>query len=228
MERMYPHFIRLLGRSWEALMRASSLSTFGFILFAFAIPILAGILTLAWHRRRMGQPWTEAARNSLRPLLFTFAADAILLLITYIGSAVYVVYDDHQSLVAQNRELRETATELCILQPQAEGTFVSNMKSLIGGVDIKVWYTTAGGSQSKHCAVNIVQLLKDINWKPSPDSPAELPEQRSGVLIKSTGQYENIATHLKKNLDEAGIKSSDVSVGDAKLGYKIEIIVGKK
>jgi hypothetical protein len=127
---MLPHFINLLVRSWGALMKASSLSTFGFLLFSLLIPIVGGILGLAYYHFYEKQGWATAIKSALVPLFFTLIAVFIVISGAYFYRVVQTVYDDHQSFVKRTQELRQEQNGL--VNPQNLEDEVADLKKQIG------------------------------------------------------------------------------------------------
>jgi len=107
-----PYSLNLLGHSWEALMKASGTTSFGFVLYTVAIPVVAGILTAIYFRFRLNRSWDETSRESFRSVFLFLGSVCVVVLGAYLFNVVRTVFDDHQSLVRQNETLRTEASEL--------------------------------------------------------------------------------------------------------------------
>jgi hypothetical protein len=88
-------------------MRASSLSTFGFLLFSLLIPIVGGLLGLGYYRFREKQEWGKATKSALVPLLLLLAAVSIVIAGAYFYRVVETVYTDHQYFVQRTQQLKQ-------------------------------------------------------------------------------------------------------------------------
>lgn len=80
-------------------MKASSLSTFGFLLFSLLIPIVGGILGLAYYQFYEKQGCGTAIRSALVPLFLTLIAVFIVISGAYLYRVTQTVYEDHEHFV---------------------------------------------------------------------------------------------------------------------------------
>ena len=104
------HFLNLLGRSWRALMSATSSSTLGFFLWTILVAVIAyfaGVLAAALKLRSKGtvHPFKQALTESLLTGIFSFLGLALLVLLAWAVFVVPTVYSEHQMFVAQNATL---------------------------------------------------------------------------------------------------------------------------
>jgi hypothetical protein len=111
---MWPHFVNLSHRTWEALVLASGTSTFGIFLFSIAIPVVTSVLTAAVEWKRKSRK--EVIRDSLKSGGIVLVALIVVLGMTYLGFFVPTVYNDHQTLAKQvedlSRKNKERSDEL--------------------------------------------------------------------------------------------------------------------
>ena len=110
---MFPHFINLLGRSWDALVKATSTNTLGFALWTLGVAIVGWCAAVAnqWFkhwRARDSQPFRKAVVGSLTTGISMLVGIAVLVTIAYGWFVVRTVYDDHQHLVALSGQLAES------------------------------------------------------------------------------------------------------------------------
>lgn len=88
-------------------MKASSLSTFGFLLFSVLIPIVGGTLGLAYYHFYETQEWGTALRSALMPLFLSLTAIFIVITGAYFYRVVQTIYNDHQYLVKRTQQLEQ-------------------------------------------------------------------------------------------------------------------------
>ena len=108
---MWPHLVNLLVRSWDAMVRATGTTTLGFIVWTLALTLIGWVATVAAR-------WLELKReNNISPLrtallrsglrgLFIFGGLFVLVVLAFLISTVYTVYNDHHYLVEANKTLR--------------------------------------------------------------------------------------------------------------------------
>jgi len=110
---MSPHFLNLLRRSWDALISASSTSTFGLVQWTVGITVVtswAATVAVKWReyrRGKYGQPLRKALVGSFVQSMYLLGGITLYLFLTYVYFVGRTVYDDHQHLVAQNAQLAE-------------------------------------------------------------------------------------------------------------------------
>jgi hypothetical protein len=112
---MWPHFVNLLGRSWDALTKASGTTTLGILVWTIAIAIASwAAATIAkWLELKKDQarsPFRSALHDSTSVGKFTAAAIGTLIFFVFLGFMVRTVYRDHEELVAKVRELDASKT----------------------------------------------------------------------------------------------------------------------
>src|SRR5271169_6340614 len=98
---MLLHFFNLLHHSWSEMMRASSSSTLGFLLWTIgltAISIVAQMVGrwFALHRKQADSPWQTALEESFWPSIFTVSGFVLLILAAWCLFLALTVYKDHQ------------------------------------------------------------------------------------------------------------------------------------
>jgi hypothetical protein len=148
---MLPHFLNLLVHSWEALMKASSWSTFGFLLFGVLIPIAGGILGLAYYRFYDQQKWGTSVKSALAPLFLSLIAVLFVVSGAYFYRVVQIVYDDHQYFVDRTQQLEQEKNGL--VNPKNLTDEIANLKKQIQvykeqqSLEVRV-YPLAPGSRS--------------------------------------------------------------------------------
>ncbi|HET7258075.1 MAG TPA: hypothetical protein VFI75_00035 [Candidatus Acidoferrum sp.] len=98
-------FFNLLHRSWNALMQASSSSTFGFVLTSLGIPLVSGLLALLYFRFYKRREWRESLSDSVPQALLVLGAVALVMCGAYIRMLSLTVYRDHQWQEARRQEL---------------------------------------------------------------------------------------------------------------------------
>lgn len=114
---MVPHFLNLLHRSWDALVSASGTSTLGFVLWTIGITVIGWAATVAanWFdlwRAKYNQPFRAALARSVTAGTFLAGFVFVFVAITYGCFVIRTVYDDHQHLVAENRQFAESSKSL--------------------------------------------------------------------------------------------------------------------
>lgn len=114
---MFPHFVSLLCRSWYTLVRASSTSTLGFFLWTIGITVIGWAATVAanWFdlwRAKHNQPLRKALARSVTTGAFLAVLVLGFVAVTYGYFLMRTVYDDHQHLVAENRQFAESSKAL--------------------------------------------------------------------------------------------------------------------
>jgi hypothetical protein len=110
-------------------MRASSLSTFGFLLFSVLIPIVGGILGLAYYHFYEKQKWGIALRSALTPLFLSLVAVFIVVSGAYFYRVIQTVYDDHQFFVKRTQQLEQEQNGL--VNPQNLTDEIADLKKQI-------------------------------------------------------------------------------------------------
>jgi hypothetical protein len=96
---------------------ATSTNTLGFILWTVALAIVGWAATVAeqwWQLRRKkdATPLRRAVTDSFWPGVFLAIGISGLVLVAWVGFVVWTVYSDHQSLVAQTKEIPRLREEL--------------------------------------------------------------------------------------------------------------------
>ncbi len=101
------HFFGLLGRSWNALLSASSSSTFGLLYYPLGGAVVGFALVVGWkHYGKSSLPWKQAlAEAGLPAFVFALLTPAILALVAGSHFIVRTVFDDHQSYVRSAQQL---------------------------------------------------------------------------------------------------------------------------
>jgi hypothetical protein len=107
---MWPHFLNLLGRSWDAMIRATGTTTLGFVVWTILITAVGWAATIAakWFelkRNKTSFPFRSAMRDSARARAFTGTGIGLLVVATFCAFVVRTVYDDHEFLVVQKQKL---------------------------------------------------------------------------------------------------------------------------
>jgi hypothetical protein len=100
------HFVGLAAQSWEAMIMASGTTTFGFVVWTFALSFvcwLAGVLGTGLDLKKHGIP--SPLLTALRGSRFVVAAILFLVLAIYSWFFTLTVNRDHQSLLAANKAL---------------------------------------------------------------------------------------------------------------------------
>jgi len=110
-------------------MKASSLSTFGFLLFSILIPIVGGILGLAYYHFYEKQKWGTALRSALMPISLTLIAVYIVISGAYFYRVVQTVYNDHQYFVGRTHQLEREKNGL--VNPQSLTDEIADLKRQI-------------------------------------------------------------------------------------------------
>jgi hypothetical protein len=104
---MWPHFINLLGRSWESFRNSLGTTTWGFV-----APLIVSIISIfvSLHRIKkqhgieaMLKHWKQDAVTALRVAFFV-GLSVYGLTFVYVG-IIRNIYGDHQSLVSKNQAL---------------------------------------------------------------------------------------------------------------------------
>jgi hypothetical protein len=111
-------------------MKASSLSTFGFLLFSVLIPIVGGILGLAYYHFHEKQEWGTASRSALIPLFLSLIAVWIVVTGAYFYRVSQIVYNDHQYFVGRVQQLKQEQNGL--VNPKNLIDQIANLKKQIG------------------------------------------------------------------------------------------------
>ena len=114
---MFPHFINLLGRSWDTLVKATSTNTLGFALWTLGVAIVGWCAAVAgqWFkhwRARDSQPFRKAVVGSLITGISMLVGVAVLVTIAYGWFVIRTVYCDHEYFVAQNGKLAKSTETL--------------------------------------------------------------------------------------------------------------------
>jgi len=108
---MWTHFFNLLGRSWDAMIRATGTTTLGLIVWTVLIAALSWVTTsilVKWielKRKQTPSPFRAALRDSKLVGVLTAAGLAILVSTLFCVFVVRTIYGDHEFLVDQNRKL---------------------------------------------------------------------------------------------------------------------------
>src|SRR6266852_5407971 len=107
---MWPHFLNLLSRSWDAMIRATGTTTLGFVVWTILIAAMGWAATIAakWlelRRNKTSFAFRAALRDSTWSGVFTAVGIGVLVVIAFCVFVVGTVYDDHESLVIQNQKL---------------------------------------------------------------------------------------------------------------------------
>src|SRR5690348_10703689 len=108
MPAMWPHFINLLSRSWNAMTGSTSTNTLGFILWTLALTAvlwLAAIGAEWWKRRKEADAFRAAFAGSLVLGVSSAIGVTVLVLLVWGGFIVRTVFSDHQYFVAKTNEL---------------------------------------------------------------------------------------------------------------------------
>lgn len=105
------HLINLLGHSWDAMTRATSTSTLGFVLWTLAITAIGWGAPIAgrWlilKRAKHDRPFRKALNDSFWPSVFLAGGVIALVLVTFGAFILRTVFNDHQTFVMQNKTLR--------------------------------------------------------------------------------------------------------------------------
>jgi len=142
---MWVHFLNLLGRSWENMVKATGTTTLGFIVWTLAIAVVGWSATVAsrWldlRKERPLNPFRTALRSSVRPGTIPALGFGFLVLLTLSMFVVNTTYDDHQSLVAERDNLACESADLAsqldnekhtlVNAFQLEGAFVSYRRAI--------------------------------------------------------------------------------------------------
>src|SRR6266481_5195685 len=107
---MWPHFLNLLSRSWDAMIRATGTTTLGFVVWTVLIAAIGWAATIAtkWlglRRNKTPFAFRSAMRDSKWSGIFNAAGIGLLVVIAFCVFVVRTVYDDHVSLVVQKEKL---------------------------------------------------------------------------------------------------------------------------
>src|SRR5882757_2537008 len=107
---MLPHFLNLLSRSWEAMIRATGTTTLGFVVWTVLIAVMGWAATIAtkWFglsREKTPFAFRSAMRDSEWSGVFNAAGIGLLVVIAFCVFVVRTVYDDHVSFVVQEAKL---------------------------------------------------------------------------------------------------------------------------
>jgi hypothetical protein len=144
---MLPHFLNLLSRSWDAMIRATGTTTLGFVVWTLLIAAVGWAATIAvkWlklKRSKTSSPLRAAMRDSIWEGVFTAVGITIVVIAAFCVFAIRTVYDDHQSPAVQsqtlirlnmleNVEIQKRKTHIYPTEP-----VFSNMNSLLMAFDI--------------------------------------------------------------------------------------------
>jgi hypothetical protein len=107
---MWPHFINLLFRSWNAMTGSTSTNTLGFILWTIALTAilwLAAVCADWWKRRNEANAFREAFAGSLVSGIFSAIGVTVLVLLVWGWFIMRTVFDDHQWQVGQRQQLEK-------------------------------------------------------------------------------------------------------------------------
>jgi len=101
---MWPHFLNLLSRSWDAMIRATGTTTLGFVVWTILIAAVGWVATIVtkWFelkRNKTSFPFRSAMRDSAWAGVFAATGIGFLVLVAFCVFVVRTVYDDHESLV---------------------------------------------------------------------------------------------------------------------------------
>ena len=124
---MWPHFIHLLHRSWDNMVRATGTTTLGFIVWTVAVAAVGWAATVAarWielKRAKDAFPMRKALRGSFWSGAFIVCGISLLVLVSLGSFVVLTTYDDHESLVKDIKTLRCRNRELeSILEKKTHG-----------------------------------------------------------------------------------------------------------
>ena len=117
---MWPHFLNLASRTWSALMAKASTSTFGFILFSIAVPIVVGVLAAFWaylkDRRERKLSRSQIMRVGIESAVVSLAAVLVVVGITYFVFFIPTIYNLHvsqqQQIVSLTQENKLLSTDI--------------------------------------------------------------------------------------------------------------------
>lgn len=107
---MWPHFINLLHRAWNAMTGSTSTNTLGFILWTIALTAvlwLAAVGANWWKRRKEVGAFREAFAGSLVSGIFSAIGVTFLVLAVLGWFTVRTIYDDHQWQMGRKQELEK-------------------------------------------------------------------------------------------------------------------------
>jgi hypothetical protein len=110
LKAMWPHFLNLLGRSWDVMIRATGTTTLGFVVWTLLIAAMGWAATIAakWFelkRNKASFPLRSALRDSASSGVSTAVGIAMLAVIVFCVFVFRTDYDDHDSLVVENKKL---------------------------------------------------------------------------------------------------------------------------
>jgi hypothetical protein len=110
LKAMWPHFLNLLGRSWDAMIRATGTTTLGFVVWTVLIAAMGWAATIAakWFelkKNKTSSPLRSALRDSVWSCVFTACGISILVVFAFCVFVFRTVYEDHESLVVQDQKL---------------------------------------------------------------------------------------------------------------------------
>ena len=112
------HLFRLLGRSWQNLVKATGTTTLGFIVWILALSAVSWAATVAARWFQFKQDKTplslrEAISSSIWPQGAFLAVGIFgLVLVAFAIVVCATIYADHELLVSQNVELRQCKSNL--------------------------------------------------------------------------------------------------------------------
>jgi hypothetical protein len=106
-----PHLLNLLGRSRDAMIRATGTTNLGFFVWVIALTAVGWAATLAaeWlklKRSRTTAPFRDALRGSRLTGIFLTAGIVLIVVLMFEFFLVRTVYEDHEDLAATPRILR--------------------------------------------------------------------------------------------------------------------------
>lgn len=133
---MWPHFLNLLSRSWDAMIRATGTTTLGFIVWTVLIAAVGWAATIVtkWielRRSKKSYPVRGVVRDSAWGGTVTAAGIGLLVIGAFCAFVVRTIYDDHEFLVVQNEEVQKRKSHIY----QNEPVF-GNVNSLLMAFDM--------------------------------------------------------------------------------------------
>jgi len=207
---MRPHFISLLGQSWEVMVRATGTTTLGFIVWTLALTAVGWASAVAgrWFelkREKAVEPLRKALYGSFWPGVVLGAGVFGVMIFAFTVSMIFTVFQDHQSLKRTNKELNQHVMDL-----KAQDVGIAMNTEYANVTNTVQAFRLLMPQQTKICWVRItaprenrqlVQILAHISATfCRVDSPFD-PAQPDDEILRGSLK-DSILVHMKKTVPD--------------------------
>jgi hypothetical protein len=219
---MRPHFLHIVSQGWDAMMKVSGTTTFGFILWTIAVGLVVWACGVMVKWRFANKPLKDALYQSIWPEgAMSLAGVSCLLLGVFAFFIMTAIYDDHKYLAVavktlerdnpqKDREiesLKTRLTETCYmpdrrLTRRQRDLLYDSLKKIATKYEHPHLVTGffKGDMESTRFWISIYSLFKDSGWNIENDA-VQKPQRVNASSPPDLGFGEGLSIQIQMDTD---------------------------